>query len=98
MNKVFAPFLDRFFVVYLNDIVIYSKTLEEHVGHLRKAFRILRDNQLYVKREKSSFAQEVPFLGHIVGKGKLHMNQAKIKAILKWEPLMKLTELRSFTW
>jgi len=56
MNKVLAPFLDRFVFVYLNDIVIYSKSLEEHVGHLREVFRILRDSQLYVKKEKCSFA------------------------------------------
>ena len=97
MNKVLAPFLDRFVVVYLDDIVIYSKTLEEHVEHLREVFRTLRDNQLYVKKEKCSFAQEeVAFLGHIVGRGKIRMDPAKIKAILEWEPPTKVTELRSF--
>jgi len=55
LNKVFAPFFDRFVVVYLDDIVIYSKTLEEHVGHLPRVFRTLRDNELYVKKEKCSF-------------------------------------------
>ncbi|XP_040948667.1 uncharacterized protein [Gossypium hirsutum] len=70
MNKVLQPFLDRFVVVYLDDIVVYSKTLEEHVGHLREVFRVLRENELYVKEEKCLFAQrEVPFLGHIVGGG-----------------------------
>jgi len=62
-----------------------------------EVFRTLRDNQLYVKKEKFSFAQEeVPFLGHIVGKGKLRMDPTKIKAILKWEPPTKVTELMSF--
>jgi len=56
MNKVLAPFLNQFIVVYLDDIVIYSETLEEHVGHLQKVFRTLRDHQLYVKKEKCSFA------------------------------------------
>jgi len=66
--------------------------LEEHVEHLREVFRTLRDNQLYVKKEKCSFAQEeVAFLGHIVGKGKLRMDPAKIKAILEWEPPTKVT-------
>jgi len=89
--------LDRFIIFYLDDIVIYSKTLEEHVGHSREVFRTLRDHQLYVKKEKCSFAQEeVPFLGHIVGKGKLHIDPAKIKAILEWEPPPKVTELKSF--
>ena len=86
MNKVLAPYLDRFVVVYLDDIVIYSKSLKEHVGHLREVFQTLRDNQLYVKKEKCSFAQEeVPFLGHIVS-----------KAILEWDPPTKVTQLRSF--
>ena len=97
INKVLAPYLDRFVVVYLDDIIIYSKSLEEHVEHLRDVFQALRDNQLYVKKEKCSFAQEeVSFLGHIVGKGKLRMDPVKIKAILEWEPPTKVTELRSF--
>ncbi|KAK5833777.1 hypothetical protein PVK06_017635 [Gossypium arboreum] len=57
MNKVLQPFLDRFVVVYLDDIVVYSKTLEEHVGHLGEVFQTLRENELYVKKEKCSFAQ-----------------------------------------
>ncbi|KAK8586224.1 hypothetical protein V6N13_130745 [Hibiscus sabdariffa] len=68
MNKVLQPFLDRFVVVYLDDIVEYSNTLEEHVEHLRQVFQVLRENELFVKREKCSFAQkEVPFLSHIIG-------------------------------
>jgi len=56
MNKVLAPFLDHFVVVYLDDIAIYSKSLEEHVVHLREVFQTFRDNQLDVKKEKCSFA------------------------------------------
>ena len=56
MNKVLAPFLHCFVVVYLNDIVIYSKTSKKHVGHLWEVFRTLRDNQLYVKKEKCSLS------------------------------------------
>jgi len=55
------------------------------------------DNRLHVRKEKGSFAQEeVPFLGHIIGKGKLYMYPTKINAILEWEPLTKVNELRSF--
>ena len=58
MNQVFHEYLDKFVVVYLDDIVVYSATMEEHKEHLAKVFQKLRDNQLYVKREKCSFAQE----------------------------------------
>ncbi|KAI5681427.1 hypothetical protein M9H77_02655 [Catharanthus roseus] len=58
MNKLFHPYLDQFVVVYLDDIVIYSQTMEEHKEHLRKVFQVLKDNKLYVKKEKCSFAQE----------------------------------------
>ena len=54
MNKIFNPFLDKFVVVYLDNIVIYSNTLEEHLDHLRKVFQLLRQNELYVKKEKCS--------------------------------------------
>ncbi|GKC49834.1 putative nucleotidyltransferase, ribonuclease H [Tanacetum coccineum] len=65
MNKLFYLFLDKFVVVHLDDIVVYSHTLEEHVLHLKQVFQVLRDIELYVKLEKCSFAQdEVEFLGH----------------------------------
>ena len=80
MNKLFQPFLDRFVVVYLDDIVVYSQTLEEHVQHLRQVFQVLRDNELYVKLEKCSFAkQEVEFLGHWIKEGKLMMEETPLK-------------------
>lgn len=97
MNKVFQPFLDRFVVVYLDDIVVYSNTLEEHVKYLKQVFKVLRDNELYVKKEKCFFAQqEFPLLGHIVGHGKIRIDKSKISAILKWKPPKKVPELRSF--
>lgn len=97
MNKLFHPYLDRFVVVYLDDIVVYSNTLEEHKEHLRIVFQVLRDNQLFVKREKCSFAkEEVHFLGHWIGQGQLHMNHGKIRAICEWEAPTTVSELRSF--
>ncbi|GKA65587.1 putative nucleotidyltransferase, ribonuclease H [Tanacetum coccineum] len=82
MNKLFYSFLDKFVVVYLDDIVVYSHTLEKHVLHLKQVFQVIRDNELYVKLEKCSFVQdEVEFLGHKIKDGGLMMDGAKIKAI-----------------
>nr|CAD1821581.1 unnamed protein product [Ananas comosus var. bracteatus] len=97
INKLFHPYLDRFVVVYLDDIVVYNNTLEEHAEHLRTIFQVLRENQLYVKREKCSFAkEEVHFLGHWIGRGQLHIDQQKVRAICKWEAPTTVSELRSF--
>ncbi|KAJ4717218.1 Retrotransposon protein, putative, Ty3-gypsy subclass [Melia azedarach] len=97
MNKLFHPYLDQFVVLYLDDIVVYSNTLEEHVAHLRKVFQVLRENELYVKKEKCSFAQrEVYFLGHKIKDGTLMMEKAKVQAIQEWEPPTKVHDLRSF--
>ena len=97
MNKIFYPHLDKFVVVYLDDIVVYSDSMEQHVQHLQIVFQTLKDHELYVKREKCLFGQkEVHFLGHIVGGGTLKMDHKKIEAIQAWEPPSKVPELRSF--
>ncbi|GJS85676.1 putative nucleotidyltransferase, ribonuclease H [Tanacetum coccineum] len=80
-----------------NDIVVNIHTLEEHVLHLKHVFQVLRDNELYVKLEKCSFAQaKVEFLGHKIKDGGLMMDGAKIKAIQDWESPTKVMKLRSF--
>lgn len=77
--------------------MIYSNTLYDHVDHLKTVFRVLRENTLYVKREKCSFAKpEVCFLGHWIGGGKLRMDEKKVRAIMEWEEPTKVVELRSF--
>lgn len=82
MNEVFHDCLDKFVVVYLNDIVVYSSTLEEHVKHLRTVFNLLKNNYLYVKKERCSFAQEnIGFLSHVIGKGQVKLDMEKVKAI-----------------
>ena len=96
MNKVLQPLLDCFVVVYLDDIVVYSTTLEEHAQHLQQVLQVLRDNELFLKLEKCSFAQqEVEFLSYKIAGGKLMMENAKVKAILEWEPHSKVPEVRS---
>ena len=97
MNDVFYEFVDRFIVVYLDDIVIYSESLEDHLEHLKKVLSKLREHQLYVKKEKCEFArQEILFLVHKVNKGLLMMDERKVQAILDWPPPSKVAELQSF--
>ena len=79
MNDVFYEFVDRFVVVYLDDIVIYSDSLKDHLEHLRKVLSKLREHQLYVKKEKCEFAQqEILLLGHNVSKGLVMMDEGKV--------------------
>ena len=97
MNKIFHSYLDKFVAMSLDDIVIYSNTFKEHVEHLRKVFKILSQNELYVKKEKCSFAkEEVSFLRHRIKDGKLMMDDSKLKAIQEWDPPTKVPQLRSF--
>ncbi|XP_034674441.1 uncharacterized protein LOC117905666 [Vitis riparia] len=92
MNDVLFDYLDAFVVVYLDDIVIYSKTLTEHEKHLR-----LRETRFYVKPEKCEFAQEkITFLGHKISAGLIRMDKGKVQAIMEWSVPTKVTKLRSF--
>ncbi|KAL0293482.1 UNVERIFIED_CONTAM: Transposon Tf2-12 polyprotein [Sesamum radiatum] len=97
MNQVLHGFLDEFVVVYLDDIVIYSRTLAEHVEHLRQVLARLREYELYAKVSKCSFAQEtISFLGHIVERGCIRMDPKKVQAIEEWQPPSDVHDLRSF--
>jgi hypothetical protein len=83
MNDIFREWLDDFVVVYIDDILIYSSSLEEHVEHLRKVFQRLRENKLYAKFEKCEFGvTEVDSLGHRITQEGLKMDNHKVKAIL----------------
>nr|CAD1823066.1 unnamed protein product [Ananas comosus var. bracteatus] len=94
INNLLHDYLDKFVVIYLDDIVVYSKTLEEHVEHLRIVFRTLKEHSLYVKKEKCYFAQkEIMFLGHRVGGGLIGMDEEKIRAIKEWRASTRVTEL-----
>jgi hypothetical protein len=97
MNDIFWKWLDDFVVVYIDDILIYSSSLEEHAEHLRKVFQRLRENKLYAKLEKCEFGvTEVDFLGHRILQEGLMMDDHKVKAILDWEPPKSVPALRSF--
>jgi hypothetical protein len=97
MNDIFRPHLGQFVVVYLDDILIYSRNLEEHNAHVKTILSLLRDNHLYGKMSKCSFFQEqVEFLGHVVDKHGVHMDDNKLTAIKEWPTPKTVTDLRSF--
>jgi hypothetical protein len=97
MNKVFMEFLEKFVVVFINDILVFSKTEEEHVEHLRLALQKLRKHKLYAKRSKCEFwMKEVSFLGHVVSNGGIAVDLSKVKDVLNWKPSTDVGEIRSF--
>nr|XP_009769533.1 PREDICTED: uncharacterized protein LOC104220373 [Nicotiana sylvestris] len=97
MDHEIELYIDEFVVVYLDDIVVYSKTLEEHLMHLRKVLSRLREHELYAKLSKCSFAQkQIDFLGHVIEEGWIKMDKQKIHAITDWPPPKDIHALRAF--
>lgn len=97
MNKIFHPYLDKFVVVYFDDIVVFTQTLEDHADNLRVNFSKLGEHHLFVKREKCSFTQmKVTFVGHKIKYGTKRIDKSKVKEILDWEVPTNIKELRSF--
>ncbi|KAG1935767.1 retrotransposable element [Pimephales promelas] len=85
VNDVLRDMIDQFIYVYLDDILIFSSSLQEHVQHVRQVLQRLLENGLYVKAEKCDFyAQSVPFLGHIVSSEGMRVDPDKIKAVVEW--------------
>ena len=97
MNETFRAQLDDFVIVFLDDILIYSKTLEEHERHVRVVLDILRREKLYAKESKCElFKTEVEFLGHFVGRDGIRMMEGKVKGVQEWPTPTKATHVRSF--
>jgi hypothetical protein len=97
MNKIFMEYLDQFIVVFIDDILIFSKTKEEHEMHLRLVFEKLRAHQLYAKFSKCVFwLTEVAFLGHVISVGGVSVDPRKVKDILDRMPSINVSEIRSF--
>jgi hypothetical protein len=87
INYVFMPELDQFIVVFIDDILIYSKSMEEHEEHLRIVLQHLREHHLYAKFSKYKFwIKEVPFLGHVVSSEGITVDPDKVKEVLDWKP------------
>ncbi|XP_075499247.1 uncharacterized protein LOC142537633 [Primulina tabacum] len=97
MNGVFKTYLDSFVIIFIDDILIYSKTQELHAEHLRTVLQLLREKQLYAKLKKCEFRlEQVSFLGHIVSKDGIALDPMKIEAIKQWPIHTTVSEVRSF--
>jgi len=97
MTKMFQPYIGKFVLIYLDDILIYSKTEEEHYEHLRLVFQLLRKHQLYLKMSKCHFLKpEVTYLGHVISTEGIKPDPAKTSAVHGWPEPKTLKQLRSF--
>ncbi|KAM2097567.1 hypothetical protein ACFX1R_021097 [Malus domestica] len=97
MNDIFKPFLRKCMLVFFDDILVYSKSWEDHLSHLHLVFDLLRKHQLYVKKQKCSFGQsKVEYIGHIVSRDRVAADPTKIQAILNWPIPSNVKELRGF--
>lgn len=97
MNRVFKRYLDDFVIVFIDDILIYSKNEEHHAEHLRTVLQILKEQRLYAKFKKCEFwLKEVVFLGHVINGEGIYVDPQKIEAIVNWPRPTSVTEVRSF--
>ncbi|GJR06690.1 putative reverse transcriptase domain-containing protein [Tanacetum coccineum] len=97
MNRVCKPYLDKFVIVFIDDILIYSRNEEEHANHLRIILELLREEKLYAKFSKCDFwIRIVQFLGHLIDSQGLHVDPAKIEAVKNWTSPTTPTEVRQF--
>ncbi|GJY64471.1 putative reverse transcriptase domain-containing protein [Tanacetum coccineum] len=97
MNRVCKPYLERFVIVFIDDILIYSKSRKEHKGHLKLILNLLKKEELYAKFSKCEFwLSKVQFLGHVIDSEGIHVDPAKIEAIKDWASPKTPTEIRQF--
>lgn len=97
MNRVFKPFLDKFVIVFIDDILVYSKCPEEHEEHLRIVWQTLREHWLFAKFLKCEFwLVRVAFWGHVVAKEGIQVDPSKVEAVQKWPKPSSVTKISSF--
>ena len=99
MNRVFEDCLDKFIIVFIDDILIYSRSQEGRIEHLALVLKRLQDKQLYAKFKKCEFwLDKVVFLGHVVSKEGIMVDLARLEAIVQWSQSKNVTEIRFFFW
>jgi hypothetical protein len=97
MNKVFMEYLDKFVVVFIDDILVYSRIEEEHEEHLHLALQKLREHRLYAKLSKCEFwMKQVAFLGHVISKGGISVDPSKVQDVLSWNAPTSVGDSQSF--
>ena len=97
MHRVFQPYLDQFVVVFVDDILIYSKSEKEHEDHSRFVLQVLRDHKLYAKFSKYElWLTEVKFLGHVVSATGVSVDPEKVEAVMSWEGPKSVFEICNF--
>ncbi|GKA79334.1 putative reverse transcriptase domain-containing protein [Tanacetum coccineum] len=97
MNRVCKPYFDKFIIVFIDDILIYSKSEEEHEAHLKTILYLLKEEKLYAKFSKCEFwLKEVQFLGHVVNRDGIHMDPSKVESVKNWKTPESPTEIRLF--
>ncbi|KAL0394755.1 UNVERIFIED_CONTAM: Retrovirus-related Pol polyprotein from transposon.6 [Sesamum latifolium] len=97
MHHIFQPYLDQFVLIFIDDILVYSKSEEDHENHLRTVLQVLRENKLFAKFSKCEFwIREVTFLGHVISGDGLAVDPSKVEAIVEWKRPENVTEVRSF--
>jgi hypothetical protein len=96
MNSVFMPELDKFVVVFIDDILVYSKNEAEHTKHLHAVLQRLRGHQLYAKLSKCEFwLKEIKFLGHTISQDGISVDPEKVQEVMDWKPPTTVRQIRS---
>ena len=94
MNRVFEEYLDKFVIVFIDDILVYSRTMEEHELHLKILLEKLREKKLYAKFSQCEFwLGKVAFLGHVVSKEAIFVDPLKVEAVSQWKQPRNSTEV-----
>jgi hypothetical protein len=97
INSVFMPELDKFVIVFIDDILVYSENEQDHVEHLRIILTRLRDHQLYAKFSKCEFwLKTVSFLGHVLSESGISVDPSKVQEVMDWKAPTTVHEVRSF--